>query len=82
MVPITIHATNASAKTTIAGAPSTGFTDFILRQLSIAGLRAKIVVNEIETVAAALAGGLIDVETALAMLGEADLLPLIEASSC
>ena len=61
--------------------PSSGFSDFILHRLHVAGLRAKIIANEFDAIGIALRDGLIDTEGALAMLDEGGLLTLIEASS-
>src|SRR5262249_9594207 len=61
--------------------PSSTFTEYLLIGFRVTRLRALIAANEIEATAAALAGGLIDAECALAMLDEAGLLPLVEASS-
>ena len=61
--------------------PSSGFIVFLLGQIRCAELRARLAANEFKATATALAGGLIDAPTALAMLDEAGLLPAIEASS-
>jgi hypothetical protein len=61
--------------------PSSDFTTFLLAQIRCAELRARIAANELRATAVALAGGLIDGETALATLDETGLLPLVEASS-
>jgi hypothetical protein len=76
MTPITTTSPPSSVTTT-----SSAFVDFLLVQFRIAGLRAPIIVNEIEAVTVALSAGLVDADVALATLHEAGLLPLIEASS-
>jgi hypothetical protein len=50
--------------------PSSGFADFVLRQLNVERIRARLALNHINTAIIALSGGLIDGETALAMLAE------------
>jgi hypothetical protein len=60
---------------------SNAFTSFVLASMRCARIRAQIVVNEITTAGVALKAGLIDPDTALSMLGEAGLLPLVEPSS-
>jgi hypothetical protein len=81
-----IKATSKMSSTSTASAepitePSSGFTTFILHRLRVAALRAQLVANEIAAAGVALKAGFIDGETALAMLDETGLLPLIEASS-
>jgi hypothetical protein len=61
-------------------APS-AFTGFVLSHLRCARIRTGLVLNRIDTVDVALKSDLIDGESALAMLDEAGLLPLIETSS-
>jgi len=53
----------------------------LLGQIRCAELRARVAANELRATAVALAGGLIDAPTALAMLDETGLLPLVEGSS-
>ena len=60
---------------------SSDFITFLLGQIRCAELRARIAANELRATAVALAGGLIDAPTALAMLDETGLLPLVEGSS-
>jgi hypothetical protein len=62
-------------------ASSSDFTQFVLHRIRVARIRARMVSNAIEATTIALAGGLIDGVGALAMLDEAGLLALIEASS-
>jgi hypothetical protein len=66
---------------TITTSPSSAFADFVTRRLRYARIQTRLVVNHIDAVGVALRSGLIDGEGALAMLGEAGLLPLIEPSS-
>ena len=73
----TIYSCDANSATT----PSSGFADFVLGRLRCARVRAQIALNQINAAGAAVRGGLIDGETALAILSEAGLLHLIEASS-
>jgi hypothetical protein len=61
--------------------PSSDFITFLLGQIRCAELRARVAANELRATAVALAGGLIDAPTALAMLDETGLLPLVEGSS-
>jgi hypothetical protein len=67
--------------TTTATQPSSAFTNFVLGQIRCAELRARIAANQLKATAVALSGGLIGAEAAIAMLHEAGLLPLDEASS-
>jgi hypothetical protein len=60
---------------------ASSFAAFVLASMRVAYLRTRIVGNEIAATAVALKSGLIDAETALAMLNEADLLSLTEVSS-
>jgi hypothetical protein len=60
---------------------SSAFSAFVLGRLRCAHIRMRLALNAIDVAGIALKSGLIDGETALAMLGEAGLLPLIEASS-
>jgi hypothetical protein len=73
--------TGAATPPSSVTSTSSAFADFLLGRLRVAYLRTRIVGNEIATAGLALKSGLIDGETALAMLSEAGLLPLIEASS-
>lgn len=50
--------------------PSSAFTSFILAQLNYAALRSKIITNQIETAAGALAAGMISPEMAILILAE------------
>jgi len=50
--------------------PSSGFAQFVLRQIECAKLRAEITANQCETVLAALSAGLISPEIALLVLHE------------
>jgi hypothetical protein len=61
--------------------PSSGFAVFILAGLRVATAKAKMTALEIEAVAAALAGGLIDVEVALTMAADAGVLDLLPSST-
>jgi hypothetical protein len=65
--------------TTVAS--SIGFDNFVICRLRHARIRMQIGLNQINTVGTALTARWIDGETALAMLDESGLLPLIEASS-
>jgi hypothetical protein len=62
------------------GASST-FTDYLVRELRVAGLKARIALNEIQFVGVALKGGLIDPNAALEHLAEVGALHLVEAST-
>ena len=62
-------------------ASSTGFANYLARELRCAGLRARIAVNEIQFAGVALKGGLIDPNTAMEHLAEAGVLDLIIPSS-
>jgi hypothetical protein len=53
--------------------PSSEFTSFVLGQLRIGELQARIAANEFKTAALALNTGLVDPDGALAMLAEAGL---------
>jgi len=61
---------NTSNLISTATAPSTAFTDFILRQLRCAALRSKIVTNQLEAAATALSAGMISPEMAILVLAE------------
>jgi hypothetical protein len=60
---------------------SSGFADCLVRELRVASLRAKLMVNEIAAMGVALRGGLIDPTAALEHLAEVGALHLIDASS-
>jgi hypothetical protein len=60
---------------------SSAFANFVLKSTRVAKLRAQLIGNEIAAAGVALESGMIDAEMALVMLGEAGLLPLVEASS-
>jgi hypothetical protein len=60
---------------------SSGFADYVLRELRCASLRARIAVNEIQSVGVALRAGLIDFDSALEHLHEVGVLDLVKASS-
>jgi hypothetical protein len=81
MVPITISTAASSVELATGGAPEGGFPNFLLRQLRCAELRARIVANEIEAMATALRGGLINAETALLHLHETGAIWLLPTSS-
>jgi hypothetical protein len=49
---------------------SSAFTQFILRQIGCAKLRAELVVNQIEAAETALSGGMISAEQAILILAE------------
>jgi hypothetical protein len=71
--------TGTDAKSTTT--PSSAFSEFVLGHLRCARIRMRLALNAIDAAGVALKSGLIDGEGALAILGEAGLLPLIEASS-
>jgi hypothetical protein len=60
---------------------SSAFVDFLLAQFRCAGLRARIIVNEIDTMRAALAAGMIAPEVAVLHVHEIGAAGLIPASS-
>jgi imidazolonepropionase-like amidohydrolase len=60
---------------------SSTFIDFLLAEFRCAGLRARIVANEIEAMATALSAGLISAETAVLHLHETGALALVPTSS-
>jgi hypothetical protein len=60
---------------------SSNFSDYVLAEIRCAGLRAQIMVNDIEAMTVALGAGLVNADTALAHLHEVGVLHLIEASS-
>jgi hypothetical protein len=60
---------------------SSGFVDFVLNRLRVAGLQVQIAHNEIQATAAALAGGLIDAEAALGCLDESGLFNFVTGLS-
>jgi len=53
--------------------PSSGFAQFVLRQIECAKLRAEITANQCEMALAALSAGLISPEAAILMLAETGL---------
>jgi hypothetical protein len=61
--------------------PSSGFADYVLAEIRVAGLRARLAVNEIHATSVALGAGFIDIDNALAHLTEVGALHLIGASS-
>jgi hypothetical protein len=61
--------------------PSSGFTEFMLAQLRCAGLRARLIVTEIDSISVALRGNFITPDGALEWLRDAGALDLITASS-
>jgi hypothetical protein len=60
---------------------TSSFAAFVLASMRVAYLRTRIMGNEIATTAVALRSGLIDAETALAMLYENGVAELIPTSS-
>ena len=50
--------------------PSSGFADFVLRQIRCAAARSKLTTNQLEAAAAALSGGVITAEQAILILAE------------
>jgi hypothetical protein len=54
-------------------APSSAFTDFVLKQISCAKLHAELTVNQCDMAITALSGGLIPPEVALLVLAECGL---------
>jgi hypothetical protein len=77
----TVIPINLATKPTTTVEPSSAFAAFVLAAMRVAALRAQLVAIEIAVAGVALKSDLIDAETALAMLNETGLLPLIEASS-
>jgi hypothetical protein len=72
--------TNSStAKSTTA--PSSGFTDFVLKQLRCVGLRTMLIGDQIDALGVALRGGIISQEMALLGLHECGAMGLIMPSS-
>jgi hypothetical protein len=61
--------------------PSSAFADFITRRLRVAGLRAKLALNELSAVGVALKSGLTDGETEMALLQEYSLLDFVTGRS-
>lgn len=61
--------------------PSSGFVDYVLAEMRCAGLRARLMVNEVEATTLALGAGFIDIDNAIAHLTEIGALRLVEASS-
>jgi|HubBroStandDraft_6_1064221.scaffolds.fasta_scaffold3874858_1 hypothetical protein len=60
---------------------SSGFANYLVRELRCASLRARLAANEIQTMGLALRLGLIGPEVVLEHLHEVGVLHLIEASS-
>lgn len=60
---------------------SSGFTNFLLAQINCAGIRARLLVSEIDCIGVALSGGFIGTDDAMTWLGEAGGLGLIAVSS-
>jgi hypothetical protein len=60
--------------------PSSDYTGFILRQLRCAGLRARLIVNQIDSIGIALRDNFIGPDDAIAWLHEAGALGLIVTS--
>jgi hypothetical protein len=60
---------------------SSGFTDYLMRELRCASLRARLMVNEIQFAGTALKAGLIAPEVVLEHLRDLGVLGLVEASS-
>jgi hypothetical protein len=60
---------------------STGFADYILLNLRCGSLRARIAVNEFQTMGLALKAGLVDPEVVLEHLHEVGVLDLVIPSS-
>ena len=61
--------------------PSTNYANYLLKQLTCAGLRAKLMVAEIDCVTVALEGDFIGTDDAEMWLHEAGLFGLIDLSS-
>ena len=49
---------------------SSAFDTFILAQIRVASARARLFVNEVDTIGVALTGKLIDIDTAIAQLAD------------
>jgi hypothetical protein len=60
---------------------SSNFAAYVLAEIRCAGLRARLMANDIEAVTIALGAGLIAPDTALEHLAEVGVLHLIETSS-
>ena len=60
---------------------SSGFTTFMLGQLRCAGIRARLMTAEIDSIDVALRGNLITTDDAIAWLHEAGALGLVAVSS-
>jgi len=54
----------------VTAASTDAFADFILGQLKVAGLRAKLLATEVESIAIALGGNFISAEDAVAWADE------------
>lgn len=74
-------ATDVTNAAPIVGGLSTDFPVFLLRELHCAGLRARLLANEIECMATALSGGFVGADVALAHLHETGAMMLIATSS-
>lgn len=61
--------------------PSSAFAGYLVRELRLAELRARLAVNEIQAMKIALGAGFIAIDAALEHLAEVGVLHLIEASS-
>lgn len=53
------------------------YRDYVLRELRLAHKRAKLLVLEIETIGVALRGGIVDADSAIVMLHEANALDFL-----
>jgi hypothetical protein len=62
-------------------ATSSNYTDYLLAEFKCGAARARLMALDIETAAAALAGNLVDPDTAMAMIADAGALGLISPSS-
>ena len=62
-------------------ATSSNYVDFLLGQLTCAGLRARLIVTEIDSATAALRGGLINPESAMEWVADIGALGLITLMS-
>jgi hypothetical protein len=63
------------------GSSTSGFADHVLRELRCAGLRARLMTNEIQAMTIALGAGFIDFDNALAHLADVGALGLITTPS-
>jgi hypothetical protein len=71
----------SAAPTPSVTTSSSAFVDFLLAQFRCAGIRARIIVNEIEAMQAALTAGLIAPEVAVLHVHEVGALGLLPTSS-